>query len=161
NRPWSWPTEAVMRPSLPPPLPCPAIPPRPTDRLIARLAPIPYYFATPPGRNASPAFSQKPRPLPATFDFSIPGARLLLTQLSASHAPNSPASPPRFSPLRILSKGGLTNGVLVVMIDWVDGTNHRSSRGGARASLGEAGSWGRRRGGWLARVRCEGSLNRL
>ena len=105
-----------------------AIPGRPTGRSLAVAPPSPYYFATPTRRNHFPAFSQKRPPSARTFDFSIPEARLLLTQVPRVARPrNSSPFPRRSSPPRILEKWGLTNGLAVLMIDCMHGANHTVS----------------------------------
>src|SRR5205085_3836615 len=89
------------------PPPRAAIPRRPTDRPIALRPPSPYSLAT-PGRNRCPVLDQKQPPRTRTFDFSIPEARLLLTQFPRDARPrNSPPFSRRFSPPRILSKMAL------------------------------------------------------
>ncbi len=109
-------------------------PPRPPTRAAipgrarALAPPCHYYFATPTRRNHFPAFSQKRPPACRTFDFSIPEARLLLTQVPRVAQPqNSPLFPHRFSPRRIFAKWGLTNGLIAVKIDCVHGANHAIS----------------------------------
>ena len=138
--------------SPPRPPACAATPGRLTGPAIAPGAPLPYYFPTPTRRNHFPGFPQKRPPPSPTFDFSIPEARLLLTQVPRVARPqNSPPFPRRFSSLRILAKRGLTNGLIVIMIDCMHGAKHAVSHCmfPRSVSMREGSRGGReRRRGW-------------
>jgi hypothetical protein len=141
------------------------------------------YPATAFERNHHFATRQKPPVNLPLFDFFIPEERLLLTQFPRVARPrNSPRSPHRVSPPRILPARGLTNGVRAVMIDCMHGAKHSLLQSLRRHSAEGSRGWGWRgayirlrvidgtstearhdrtllRARWPGRDRGEGSLN--